>query len=123
MNLSGKAVNYWMKEEKVPLENILVLVDDLALPFGTIRIRPNGSEAGHNGLKNISEMLGTQNYARLRFGIGNQFAKGKQVDFVLGKWSDEELATIDERSEVTTHAIYSFITDGVQRTMNLYNGK
>ena len=123
MNLSGKAVNYWMKEEKVPLENILVLVDDLALPFGTIRIRPNGSEAGHNGLKNISEMLGTQNYARLRFGIGNQFAKGKQVDFVLGKWSDEELATIDERSDVTTHAIYSFITDGVQRTMNLYNGK
>lgn len=123
MNLSGKAVNYWMQQEKIPVENVFVLVDDLALPFGSIRIRPGGSEAGHNGLKSITEMLGTQNYARLRFGIGNQYAKGKQVDFVLGKWTDDELKTIDERTDVTTHAIYSFITDGIQRTMNMYNNK
>lgn len=94
MNLSGKAVSYWMRQEKIPLENVLVLVDDLALPFGAIRIRGNGSEAGHNGLRNISDILGTQNYARLRFGIGNDYPKGKQVDFVLGKWSDEEIKEI-----------------------------
>ncbi|MCQ2973772.1 MAG: aminoacyl-tRNA hydrolase [Bacteroidales bacterium] len=123
MNLSGKAVSYWMKQEKIPLENIIICVDDLALPFGSIRIRANGSEAGHNGLKNITELLGTQNYARLRFGIGNQFAKGAQVNFVLGKWSAEELEVINTRTELTTNALFSFITDGIQRTMNAYNGK
>ncbi|MCQ2252910.1 MAG: aminoacyl-tRNA hydrolase, partial [Bacteroidales bacterium] len=123
MNLSGKAVNYWMKQEKIPLENILVIVDDLALPFGALRLRGNGSEAGHNGLRNITEMLGTQNYARLRFGIGNDYPKGRQVDFVLGKWSDDEIKTISERSEITTKAIQSFVLEGLQRAMNQYNGK
>ena len=123
MNLSGKAVSYWLKEENIPVENLMVCVDDLALPFGVIRIRQNGSEAGHNGLKNITEMLGTQQYARLRFGIGNDFAKGHQVDFVLGKWSFEELKRVGERTKVTTEALYSFITNGVQRTMNTFNGK
>jgi len=123
MNLSGKAVSYWMKQEKIPLENVLVIVDDLALPFGAIRIRGNGSEAGHNGLRNITEMLGTQNYARLRFGIGNDYPKGRQVDFVLGKWSDDETKAIEERTEVTSKAILSFVIDGLQRTMNMYNGK
>lgn len=123
MNLSGKAVGYWAAQEKIPPENILVIVDDLALPFATIRIRQSGSEGGHNGLKSITEVLGTQNYARLRFGIGNDFPKGRQADYVLGKWSFEELKRIQERTEVTTEAIYSFITDGIQRTMNSFNGK
>ena len=123
MNLSGKAVSYWLKQENIPVENLMVCVDDLALPFGVIRLRANGSEAGHNGLKNITELLGTQNYARLRFGIGNDFAKGHQVDFVLGKWSFEELKRIAERTKTTTEALYSFITNGVQRTMNMFNGK
>lgn len=123
MNLSGKAVSYWMKQEKIPLENVLVVVDDLALPFGSIRMRGNGSEAGHNGLRNITEMLGTQNYARLRFGIGNDFPKGRQVDFVLGHWSDDEINTIAERTDITTKAIQSFVLEGLQRAMNQYNGK
>ncbi len=123
MNLSGKAVGYWAAQEKIPPENILVIVDDLALPFATIRIRQSGSDGGHNGLKSITEILGTQNYARLRFGIGNNFPKGKQADYVLGKWSFEELKRIQERTEVTTQAVYSFITDGIQRTMNNFNGK
>ncbi len=123
MNLSGKAVSYWMKLEKIPLENVLVIVDDLALPFGALRMRGNGSEAGHNGLRNITEVLGTQQYARLRFGIGNDYPKGRQVDFVLGKWSDDELKTIAERTEITTKAIQSFVLEGLQRAMNQYNGK
>ena len=123
MNLSGKAVSFWLKEENIPVENFIVCVDDLALPFGVIRFRSNGSEAGHNGLKNITELLGTQNYARLRFGIGNNFPKGKQVDFVLGKWSFEDLSRIKERTKTTTEALYSFITNGIERTMNTFNGK
>ena len=123
MNLSGQAVRYWAQEENIPLENILVIVDDLALPFGVIRIRQSGSEAGHNGLKSISECLGTQNYARLRFGIGNNFPKGGQVDYVLGKWSYDELQRIEQRTEITTQALYGFVTDGIQSTMNSFNGK
>lgn len=123
MNLSGKAVSYWMKEEKIPLENVLVIVDDLALPFGAIRMRGSGSEAGHNGLRSITEHLGTQNYARLRFGIGNDFPKGGQVDFVLGKWSDDDIATIAARAEITSQAIQSFVLEGIQRAMNLFNNK
>ena len=123
MNLSGKAVSYWMKEEKIPLENVLVIVDDLALPFGSIRMRGNGSEAGHNGLKSITEHLGTQNYARLRFGIGNDYPKGKQVDYVLGKWSDDDIAAIATRTEVTNQAIQSFVLEGIQRAMNAFNNK
>ncbi|MBQ5404867.1 MAG: aminoacyl-tRNA hydrolase [Bacteroidales bacterium] len=123
MNLSGKAVNYWAQQEKIPIENILVIVDDLALPFGVLRLRQSGSEAGHNGLKNITEMLGTQNYARLRFGIGSEFQKGRQVDYVLGKFSYEDIKRIETRTEVTTQAIYGFVIDGIQRTMNNFNGK
>lgn len=121
MNLSGRAVNYWMKEENIPLENVLVIVDDLALPFGTIRMRGKGSEAGHNGLKSITEHLGTQNYARLRFGIGNDFPRGGQVDFVLGKWSDDDIAAIAKRTEITNQAIQAFVMEGIERAMNRFN--
>src|SRR6187402_1542510 len=100
MNLSGKAVNYWMQAEKIELENVMVLVDELALPFGKIRIGPKGSDGGHNGLKSIQETLNTSAYPRLRFGISNQFNKGAQVNYVLGQWSDEELKTLDERINV-----------------------
>jgi PTH1 family peptidyl-tRNA hydrolase len=123
MNLSGKAVSYWVQQENIPLENVLIVVDDLSLPFGVIRMRQSGSEAGHNGLKSITECLETQDYARLRFGIGNNFPKGRQADYVLGKWSFDELKKIQERTAVTTEALYSFVTDGVQRTMNTFNGK
>jgi len=123
MNLSGKAVNYWKQQENIPLENILVLVDDLSLPLGVIRLRPGGSEAGHNGLKSITSCLSTQNYSRLRFGIGNDFPKGGQVDYVLGKFSNEDLDLINQRTLVTTEAIYGFLTDGIQITMNKFNGK
>ena len=123
MNLSGKAVAYWQKQEKIELENILILVDDIALPFAAIRLRANGSEAGHNGLKSITECLQTQNYSRLRFGLGNDYPKGGQVDFVLGKWTDEQEKVIAEKLETTTNAIQSFVQNGIQRTMNFFNGK
>lgn len=97
MNLSGNAVRYWMNKENVPLERILVVVDDLALPFGALRMKPSGSDAGHNGLKNIASILGTQAYARLRFGIGNDFPRGGQIGFVLGQFTEEDLKTMDER--------------------------
>ena len=97
MNLSGNAVRYWMNKENVPLERILVVVDDLALPFGALRMKPSGSDAGHNGLKNIASVLGTQAYARLRFGIGNDFLRGGQIGFVLGQFTEEDLKTMDER--------------------------
>jgi PTH1 family peptidyl-tRNA hydrolase len=123
MNLSGKAVNYWLREENIPIENLLVVVDDLALPFGTLRLRPNGSDAGHNGLKNINEILGHQNYARLRFGIGNDFPKGQQVDFVLGKWSEEEQKNLEPRIKQANHIILSFATAGLGNTMAAFNNK
>lgn len=123
MNLSGNAVRYWMNEKKIPLENILVVVDDLSLPFGQLRMRPGGSEAGHNGLKHISSVLGTQQYARLRFGIGNDFPRGGQVDFVLGEFTDEDLKTMDERLELAGEMVKSFALSGIQYTMNHFNKK
>lgn len=121
MNLSGKAVNYWMNDLKISQENIFVITDDLALPFGKIRIRKNGSDGGHNGLKNIIEILGNNNFARLRFGIGNEFHRGKQVDFVLSKWNKEEQKELPEKINKATEAIKSFTTIGIERTMNVYN--
>lgn len=123
MNLSGTAVRYWMQQENIPLENLFVLVDDLNLPFGSIRMRKSGSAGGHNGLKNIEQVLCTPNYCRLRFGIGNEFHRGGQIDFVLGEWTDEENAKFDERLTLTTDIIKSFCLQGIDRTMNQYNGK
>ncbi|KAB2813990.1 aminoacyl-tRNA hydrolase [Phaeocystidibacter luteus] len=122
MNLSGKAVRYWMEQEKVPLENILVVVDELALPLGAIRIKMKGSDGGHNGLKSIQQLLGRADYPRLRFGISNNFSKGQQVDFVLGKWTDEEWKVLVPRIEKAAEAIKSFALAGPQITMNQYNG-
>ena len=121
MNLSGKAVNYWMKTLKVPKENVLVVVDDLALPFGKLRLKPKGSSAGHNGLKNIEELTGGQNYARLRFGIGDDYPKGKQIDYVLGRWSQEEIDTLPIYMDKTIEMITAFSTIGLEKTMNQYN--
>lgn len=123
MNLSGKAVNYWMQAEKIPVENILVLVDELALPFGKIRLGPKGSDGGHNGLKHIQEILNTTNYPRLRFGIGNSFGKGYQVNYVLGKWSEEEMKTLPERIKLAGDAVKAFAFAGLQFAMNNYNTK
>jgi PTH1 family peptidyl-tRNA hydrolase len=121
MNLSGNAVRYWMQQKKIPLEHVLVIVDDLALPFGSLRLRPDGSDAGHNGLKHIQETLGTTKYARLRFGIGNDFPKGRQIEYVLGGWSPEQLDTMPDRMEMAGKIIQSFCLSGIQRTMNDYN--
>ncbi|WP_035668804.1 aminoacyl-tRNA hydrolase [Flavobacterium sp. 83] len=123
MNLSGKALHYWMDKEKIPLENILVITDDLNLSFGTIRIRQKGSDGGHNGLKNINLVLNTQNYARFRFGISDEFKKGKQVDYVLGEWDDTEKAALPERLELASEIIKSFGTAGLEITMTTFNGK
>lgn len=123
MNLSGKAVNYWLKIEKIPLENLLVLTDDLNLPFGTIRIKGKGSSGGHNGLTSINEVLQTQNYARFRFGIGNDYPKGRQVEHVLGRWNDEELEKLPERLEKSGKAVVSFAMAGLNNTMSTFNGK
>ncbi|HBL71601.1 MAG TPA: aminoacyl-tRNA hydrolase [Bacteroidales bacterium] len=121
MNLSGHAVRYWMQAEKIPLEQVLVVVDDVALPFGTLRLRPGGSDAGHNGLKHIQETLGTQDYARLRFGIGNDYPRGRQVDYVLAGWTPEQLETLPERIELAGKIIQQFCLAGIQRTMNEFN--
>ena len=123
MNLSGNAVRYYLQQEKIPVENLLVLLDDLALPFGTLRLKPNGSAGGHNGLKNITALLGTENYARLRFGIGSEYAKGQQVDYVLSSFTEEQVAEIQKRCEVTTEMIKSFCLAGVQLTMTQFNNK
>ncbi len=123
MNLSGKAVHYWMDKENIPLENIFVITDDLNLPFGTIRIRQKGSDGGHNGLKNINLVLNTQNYARFRFGISDEFKKGKQVDYVLGDWDDAEKTALPERLELSSEIIKSFGTAGLEITMTTFNGK
>lgn len=123
MNLSGVAVRYWMNKEKLPLENLLIIVDDLALPFGAIRLRGSGSEAGHNGLKNITSELGTNNYARLRFGVGNDFPKGGQVDYVLGKFPPEEQARMPERLDVAVDAVKAFCLSGLGFAMTNYNNK
>jgi PTH1 family peptidyl-tRNA hydrolase len=123
MNLSGKAINYWLQAEKIPLENLMVVVDELALPLGKVRIGPKGSDGGHNGLKHIQETLNTCNYPRLRFGIGNEFGKGYQVDYVLGKWSDDEKKILSERIKLASDAIKTFAFAGLQRSMNDYNAK
>lgn len=123
MNLSGKAVRYWMDAEKIAPENLLVISDDIALPFGTLRMRTKGSSGGHNGLKNISELLGREDYARIRFGIGGNFARGQQIDYVLGTWTDEERKLLPERLKVFGDAILSFAAIGAERTMNLFNKK
>ncbi|MBP4141009.1 aminoacyl-tRNA hydrolase [Flavobacterium sp. P4023] len=123
MNLSGKAVQYWMEKEKIAIENILVITDDLNLSFGSIRIRPKGSDGGHNGLKNINLVLNTQNYARFRFGISDEFKKGKQVDYVLGDWDDTEKTALPERLEIASEIIKSFGTAGLENTMTSFNGK
>ncbi len=121
MNLSGKAVRYWMQQENIPVENVLVIVDDLALPFGSLRLRAKGSDAGHNGLKNIQELIGTQTYARLRFGIGNEFGKGQQVDYVLGSWTTEEREGLKTPIEQCVEIVKSFCLMGVERAMNGFN--
>ncbi|MCH5174499.1 MAG: aminoacyl-tRNA hydrolase [Prevotellaceae bacterium] len=123
MNLSGQAIRYWLQQEKILVENLLVIVDDLSLPVGKVRMRGNGSAGGHNGLKNIESCLMTQTYARIKFGIGNDFPKGRQVDFVLGTFSDEENKIIDEKLDYVGDMIKSFCLQGLERTMNQYNKK
>lgn len=122
MNLSGKAVRYWLQKEKIEATNLLVLTDDLNLPFGKQRLRPNGSDGGHNGLKSIIELLATNQFPRLRIGIGSDFSKGKQVNFVLGKWSKDEAAEMPHVIERAIEAVQSFATLGIERSMNLANG-
>lgn len=121
MNLSGKAVKYWMEKEKIDRQNILVVVDDLALPLNKIRLRPGGSDAGHNGLKSIQEALGTTEYPKLRFGIGNHYPKGAQAEFVLGKWFKEEEPVVQAKIEKCVEAIEAFSTVGLTQAMNKFN--
>ncbi|MCB0480001.1 MAG: aminoacyl-tRNA hydrolase [Flavobacteriales bacterium] len=123
MNLSGKAVRYWLTQEKISILNLLVVTDDLALPFGALRLKTKGSDGGHNGLKSINEVLNTKDYSRLRFGIGNEFSKGRQVDYVLGRWGEEELKSLDLRTEMAGEMILSFAAIGPERTMSAYNKK
>lgn len=121
MNLSGVAVRYWMNREKLPLENLLVVVDDLAIPFGTIRLRKQGSDAGHNGLKNIASELGTQNYARLRFGVGNGFPRGGQIDYVLGRFPEEEMKQMPEVLKKAAEAVKAYFLSGADFAMTHFN--
>jgi len=123
VNLSGRAVNYWLQKQKIPIDKLLVLTDDIALPFGSLRLKAKGSHGGHNGLRSISEILGRNDFARLRFGIGDDFPKGFQVDYVLSAWTEEEKKQLPGRIEVCIEIIKSFATIGIERTMNLYNKK
>ena len=123
MNLSGKAIKYWLDKEKIPLENLLVVTDDLNLPFGSIRVKIKGSDGGHNGLKDIQNVLQTTKYNRFRFGISNEFSKGSQIDYVLGDWSLDEEKQLPERLEISKKIIESFALAGINITMNSYNGK
>ncbi|WP_272021745.1 aminoacyl-tRNA hydrolase [Olleya namhaensis] len=123
MNLSGKAILYWLNKEKIPLENLLVITDDLNLPFGSLRIKTKGSDGGHNGLKDTQEKLNTSKYNRFRFGISDAFSTGRQVDYVLGEWEDEENKKLPERLEKSAEVVKSFGTAGINNTMNTYNGK
>jgi PTH1 family peptidyl-tRNA hydrolase len=123
MNLSGKALNYWMQQEKVDIDRVLIITDDLALPFGKLRMKGKGSDGGHNGLKDIIAVLNHNKFPRLRFGVGDEFTKGTQVDYVLGEWSDQERETLDERIGVAKEFIKSFVTIGIERTMNHWNNK
>lgn len=121
MNLSGKALKYWMDKENIPIENVLVIVDEIALPLATLRLRPSGSAGGHNGLKNIELILQTNAYPRLRFGVGNNFPKGRQVDFVLGRWTQDELPFVKDAILKSVEIIESFAATGISQTMNQYN--
>ena len=123
MNLSGKAVKYWLDKEKIPLEHLLIITDDLNLPFGTLRLKTKGSDGGHNGLKDIQNTLQTTNYNRFRFGISDEFSKGRQVDYVLGEWDEEEEKLLPERLDKGIQLIESFGLAGVNITMNLFNGR
>jgi PTH1 family peptidyl-tRNA hydrolase len=123
MNLSGKAVNYYMQKEKIPLDKVMIITDDIALPFGKLRLKGKGSDGGHNGLKSIQEVLATSSYARLRFGVGNEYQKGQQVDYVLGEWDKEELKTLPERIKTATEFIKGFTTIGLNLTMTNWNNK
>lgn len=121
MNLSGKALKFWMDKEKIPLERVIVIVDDIALPLGTLRLRAKGSNAGHNGLKDIEAVLGSSEYTRLRFGVGNDFPKGRQVEFVLGKWEKKELPVLHNQIIKAVEAIESIAAIGLERTMTIFN--
>jgi len=123
MNLSGKAVKYWMEKEKILIDNILIITDDLNIDFGTIRLKAKGSAGGHNGLTDIQEKLNTTKYPRFRFGVGANYSKGRQVDFVLSEWSKEETSELIERIPVSCNLITSFGTAGMSNTMNTFNGK
>lgn len=123
VNLSGNAVRYWLQKLKLPDDSLLVIADDIALPFGTLRLRAKGGDAGHNGIAHINQVLGSSKYSRLRFGIGNDFGQGQQVDYVLGKWGDEEKKVLEERMKIAGEAIKSFGVLGIERTMNIYNTK
>ena len=123
MNLSGKAVKFWLEKENIPLENLLVITDDLNLPFGSLRLKKKGSDGGHNGLKDIQDKLNTTTYNRFRFGISDAFSKGRQVDYVLGEWTDEENEKLPERLEKSIELIKSFVLAGINNTMNMFNGK
>ncbi len=123
MNLSGKAVQYWMEKEKIEKDNLLIITDDLNLSYGAIRIKPKGSDGGHNGLKSIQQTLNTSDYPRFRFGISDEFKKGKQVDYVLGEWDEQEKAKLPERLEMAIEAIKSFALSGLEITMTSFNGK
>ena len=122
MNLSGKAIKYWLDKEKIPMANLLVVTDDLNLSFGTLRLKTKGSDGGHNGLKDIQDKLNTTQYSRLRFGISDEFSKGRQVDYVLGAWSDEESSKLDERLNRLSLSLISFGMSGINETMNQFNG-
>ena len=122
MNLSGKAIKYWLDKEKIPMANLLVVTDDLNLSFGTLRFKTKGSDGGHNGLKDIQDKLNTTQYSRLRFGISDEFSKGRQVDYVLGVWSDEESSKLDERLGRVSQSLISFGMSGINETMNQFNG-
>jgi PTH1 family peptidyl-tRNA hydrolase len=121
MNLSGKAVKYWLDRKKIPVERLLVIADDIALPLSRLRLRPSGSDAGHNGLKSIFAELQSDRYPRLRYGVGNQFPRGMQVEYVLGKWNADELPLVKVKNEMAVRVIESFVTAGLERTMNDYN--
>ena len=121
MNLSGKAVKYWLQQENIPIENLLVVNDDIALPLGTLRLRKQGADGGHNGLTDIIEKLGTNVFCRLRFGLGDDFPRGRQIDFVLGQWKASEEPIVDQKADEAVEIIKSFVTQGPDRTMNLFN--
>lgn len=123
MNLSGKSVRYWMTQEKIPIDRVLIITDELSLPFGKIRLRGKGSDGGHNGLKSVQELLGGSNYPRVRFGIGAEFSKGQQVDYVLGEWTSEELDTLSERIDIVVDLIKAFSLNPIHRVMSEFNGK